>query len=380
MGLGKTAVFLALAAGTALAPSLAQAWTKSYLVNWMAPAFYYGGPPTGGEETLAPDCPTGINPAVDWHQVLVTPYRPKQEVERILNPEHRGQGGAYYEHFGFRGPNGTNVYENPASVPDPGFIEVTGKIAVGFDLDDNPETGFTSPEGVKGIDNAYYKAAGCVSSFRHVRYQALYFKQANDRMRDGYQTAVMVISGEKDPMNDDNVTIGFYGTSDIIVKDANGAPTPDMTFRVDPKNQSIFKGKITNGVIEAVDRPEISIALQVRGQPGMSTLLHKGKMKLETQADGTVRGLIGGYREANRFYAEMGAYGNTGGGGTAEQLSHMSLPGFWYSLRRNADSLPDPKTGVKMGLSVAYDLELIPAFVMTPDNSEPVTVARNFTK
>jgi len=375
----KSSLALALASSV-LTPAAAQAWTRSYLIEWMAPSFYYGAPANGGEETPGSDCPNGINPEMNWKKDLVKSYRSQKEVDTILNPEHRGQGGQYYEHFGFRGPLRDNVYENPTANADPGFVEVSGSIATGFDLDDNPATGFTSPDGVKGVDNAYYRASGCINTFRGVHKNAYFFKSSNDRMRDGERTMLMVVSGDSaDPMNDDNVTIGLYGSKDDIVKDANGAATSDLTFSVDPKHQSVFKGKITGGVLEATDRPLMHFQYSVRGSGERSyTNLFKAKIRLETQADGTMKGMVGGYRKFFDHYAEMASYGQTVGGAIHEQLGHYSLPGWYYSLRRNADGLKDAQSGANMGISTAYDLYLVPAFVMTPDNSAPVRVAEAF--
>jgi hypothetical protein len=42
----------------------------------------------------------------------------------------------------------------------------------------------------------------------------------------------------------------------------------------------------------------------------------------------------------------------------------MDIPGFYYALRHLADADPDPKTGQNQRLSVAWQFEAVPAFVL----------------
>ena len=56
---------------------------------------------------------------------------------------------------------------------------------------------------------------------------------------------VIVVSGEgADPMNDNNVTVGFYVSNDKMVKDGNGNIARDYTFRIAPhaKYEGILPG------------------------------------------------------------------------------------------------------------------------------------------
>jgi len=199
-------------------------------------------------------------------------------------------------------------------------------------------------------------------------------------MRDGERTLLVVLSGEgADPLNDPHVTVGVYSSNDDIVKDANGAATPDMTFRVDPNHQSVFKAKITKGVLEQTERPMIHLQISIRGADERSvTNLFQSKIRLETQADGTMKGIVGGYRPWFEQYRESAMHGQTQSAAINETLGRYSLPGYYYSLRRNADGLKDAATGVNQGISTAYHLYLLPAFVMTPDNASAVKVAQSF--
>jgi len=367
MKMRNTIAALGLAAA-ALSPAAAQAaWTKAFLINWMEPAFYYGGPDTGSAIALGTDCPKGVN-TMDWDKLLITSYRSPQRIAEINNPEYSRP--MFLSHLAFRGPKKENVYENPTSVPDPGLIVVEGKLAEGLDLDDNPNTGFTGLDGTKGVDNAFYKVAGCTDFYRGKHRQAFSNKNVNEQM-SSYMTLVAVISGAgSDPMNDDNV--GIYTSRDQATKDPTGEFTPDYSYRIDPKDQTVFKAKITNGVLEATERPQITVRFSSKRNPArMKTELLNSKVRWEMQPDGTIKGLIAGYRDFRKLYVEMHVSSYIIPAAQTENLGHFSLPGMFYAMRREADGLPDPVTGKNRGLSSVYRVNMIPAFVIAPEGDRP---------
>src|SRR5262245_6875655 len=144
------------------APALCNAstWTRSFAVEWYEAAFYYGA--KEGVADPGSDCPAGTNPENDWRQLLKTSYRTDADIDKILDPENpqRARMG------GIRGPNKENVYEQPWVVPDPQMVGVSGELAYGFDLDANAKTGFRGVAGERGLDNQYYRAAGCWMAWR----------------------------------------------------------------------------------------------------------------------------------------------------------------------------------------------------------------------
>jgi hypothetical protein len=134
--------------------------------------------------------PKGTNSDVDWTKALLIGKRTPADVKKLMDPERRSAGGFDRSFYYLRGPKGENVYTNPTVIKDTGQKDVEGKLALGFDLDGNPNTGgFVSPEGVKGIDNAFYKSSGCWPRFRGVA------SYSNDGMHDGVYTIVLVVSG-----------------------------------------------------------------------------------------------------------------------------------------------------------------------------------------
>lgn len=377
---GRTSGLLFLAALAAPTLASAEPWTRTYVVEWHDLAFLYGGPPDGNGDTPASDCPNGANPANPWKVILKTPWRTDAQVDEILSPEFNHQ--EMYRQFALRGPRRENILEQPTAVPDPGMIEVSGKVADGFDLDDNVRTGgFVSPGGVKGIDNQFYRVAGCIAGMRGPPRTAMWQKQQNDGMHDGDFTIVLVVSGAQDPRNDDDATFGIYLARDPMVKDANGGMARDYSYRIDPnpKFQTVARVRIKDGVIESAAPVEIHMRdFATPASSPKELVLYKGRLRFEMKADGSLSGLVGGYRDWMAFYKGQNGNGQTILGTIHENLWHMSMPAFYYALKRNADGLPDAKTGQNRAISAAYRIDAIPAFVIAPDSAAPVRVARAY--
>jgi hypothetical protein len=356
----------------AAAASAHAEWHRSYVIEWIEPAFYYGA--KEGDSAPGSDCPAGTNPEMDWRKELKTSYRTDDDVAKILNPEKplRPEVG------GIRGPNQENVYEKPWSVPDPGLTPVSGNIAYGFNLDGNLKTGFVGPDGQKGIDNNYYKAAGCWMAWRGPERASHHAKYVMDGMRDGAFTALVIISGQgADPRNDQNVSIGFYTSRDKMVKDANGAIAPDYSFRINPdeRYQSVIKARTRNGVLKSVGPSEV-IMHDAETNPFFQLRLQliKARLRFEEKEDGGMQGLIGGYRSIEDYYSGWAA-----GGAIHELTTHINMPGYWYALRRYADAMPDPVTKQNTYISTAYHLWLVPAYVVAPDSTAVASVAQIYT-
>lgn len=356
----------------ALAPAAAHAaWSKTFVTEWMEPAFYYGA--AEGEVDPGTDCPAGSMPELDWKGVLKTAWRTQAEVDTIMNPE-KPQRTAL---GGIRGPNKENVYAQPWSVPDPGIATVTGTTSYGFDLDDDAKTGFSSPDGrTAGVDNEYYRMAGCWMAWRSPAKSSHHAKYVNDGMRDGVMAIMVVVSGTgSDPANDPNVTVGFYLSNDKIVKDANGAIARDYSFKVDTDQrfQSLIKAKTVNGVVESTERADLKLR-DIETAPFFPAQLklYRGKLRIDIGGDGAAVAMVGGYRPIDDYWSGWAAAGST-----HEATTHINLPGYWYGLHRYADYSP-PEGPAKSAISTAYRLHLTPAFMVTPDAKTQVTQAQLF--
>jgi len=348
-------------------------WTRSFVVEWLEPAFYHGGAP-GDQTGPGTDCPAGTTVRPTWDKMLTTKWRTHADAMFYMDPENRP---LLQRMIRFRGPNYENVWEEPWKAPDMKMPTVSGKIAYGFNLDDSEKTGgFSTPDGVAGIDNGYYKVGGCWASYRGHPRQSQRGIGTNNYMRDGLWTTTIVISGNQDPMNDPDATFAFYEGQEKVTKDATAGLAADATFNIKPnlRTQSIFKVKIKDGVVETQGPSEFRMRDEGwnRGQPDQLRLVH-GKLRFETKPDGTIEGIFGGYRDWKVLYRKQAVNGRD-----TEMNQAIDLPSFYYSLERHADYAPDPKTGKNTMISTAYRMRAVPAFVMTPDGTEVVEVPRPF--
>jgi hypothetical protein len=355
-------------------PASAAPWVRGFVVDNYEPAFYYGG--RSGTEAPGSDCPKGTIPILDYKTVLKTSWRTDAEIAKITKPVSEGGGGERVigpamTHRGFR--SDIDTYVNPFTAPDPGMQQVTGKIAEGFNLDGNANTGgFTSPSGERGIDNAFYRAWGCIMSFRGTPYHAYLSERANDKMLDGLYTIVIRLSGNSDPMNDDHVTFEIAYSPDHVVKDPAGKVLRDVSFRVVKTEQyTKLNARIRNGVLETeqadVRMPAFSWGETSRGE----ALFQKGRVRLNLNKAGGLSGLVGGYRDWRDVYGRD-TFNVPSGGATRETYYHENQIGMYYALKRNADGIPDPKTRRNTAISATFRFTAVPAFVVDPPS--PVAV------
>lgn len=356
---------LALAAPASGAP-----WVRGFAVDNYEPAFYYGGKP-GTTDDPGSDCPKGTNPDNDYKTILKTSWRSADQVNAAVKGvsagfDPNGPTAQLLTYRGFR--KDIETYINPFAAPDPGMQEVTGKIAEGFNLDGNAKTGgFTSPSGEKGIDNAFYRAWGCLMSFRGTPYHAYMSQRANDKMVDGMYTMVMRLSGNGDPMNDDNAILEVGYSPDHLAKDPNGNVLASYSFRIAKTAQySKLRARIHNGVVETEQVADLYVPVFAWAESNRGEAdFHKGKIRLVINADRSASALIGGYRDWRDLYGRD-TFNVPSGGQTRETYTHQNQIAAYYALKRNADGLPDPKTGRNTAISTAFRVTAKPAYVLDP--------------
>jgi hypothetical protein len=337
-------------------------WTKTYVVEWYEPAMYFGG--QGGILDPGTDCPKGSNPEIDWVQVLIKAGYSEAEAKWLRNPANPSRSPVHGQNqMAFRGKDRANVYTHPQTYPDPGLVGVSGAIAEGFDLDGKRSTGFVSPSGEPGVDNNFYRTLGCSKSWRGPPRLSANALGANDAMRNGGWSVVIVVHGAgQDPMNDKQVELGFYMSDDKVVKDGNGEIARDYTFRIKPsKLEATMQAITSNGVIQSTDA---TTEIWLRDPGGTRDLqLLRAQVKLAMQPDGSLTGYVGGYRPWMPIYTAL----VNARGPVVEILSWVELPSVYYALKRNADYSPAGREGVKTHISYAMRVNAIPAFVMAPD-------------
>lgn len=366
---GIAATVLAFSSSQA---ALAAPWTKTYVIEWYESAMHYGG--GEGTTTPGPDCPAGSAPAPDWVKVMTEAGYSREQAEWLRNPANPTRDPINGQAMmAFRGENRQNVYDYPTTTPESGLPAVSGTIAEGFDLDGDAMTGFTGPDGRRGVDNAFYKALGCWKSMRGPARLSDSAKGANDTMREGGWTVLVVVSGQgKDPMNDRNVRIGLYLSGDKIVRDGAGGVASDYTFAIKPdaKLAAFFEGASRRGVITAA-APQ---TVWMRGPDSRELQLAKAKLSLEMKPDGSLSGLVGGYRPWLPIYEGLVA----ARGPVLEALAWVRLPDVYYALRRYADYSPTGPGGDKTYISYAMRVSALPAYVLTPDARATVSGVEPF--
>ena len=378
----------AVALAAAAQPASAAPWQRGFVVATYEYAFRYGGRAgftREGEIEPGSDCQHGssLHFANDKNTeaALKQPFRSKYEIEAISRPPGlemvRGPTITRFQIWNraitYRGwKRGIETYVNPWAAEDPGQPEVTGKISSGFNLDNNSNTGgFVAEDGEQGIDHALYRAWGCDAPWRGDGNATLHLR-ANDKMQGGLYTMVIRVSGNKDPMNDDNAIVEIGYSPDKITKNARGDVAADYSYRIVKSEQyTKLKAKIRNGVVETEQVEELHlprIAWWYNHVGGAN--LHKGKIRLEIGAGGNAKGLIGGYRDWRELYTENTFSQDGGQQGIREHEDHVAL---YYALKRNADGIPDSKTGEKTGISSTYRITAMPAYVV--DSEKPVGIA-----
>jgi len=380
---------IGLMSAAAVLPAEAAPWTRGYVVGNYDPAWLYGGKPgftREGQLEPGADCPRGSTEPgadLDYHALFsATPWRNAKEVENIVNPpgydtvnNYLGHKHLWQEHeLTYRGyAKNINSYMNPWTAEDPGQPQVTGKIALGFDLDRNANTGgFSGVNGEKGVDNGLYRAWGCIQAFRGRDFTAALTQRANDKMLEGLYSVVIRLSGNKSPDNDDDVTMEIGYSPDKILKDSDGVGS-GYSYRL-PKTEmySKMKATIRNGVVESAQVAEIHMPNVAWNIGNFRDADFKdGKIRLEIDKAGNLYGIVGGYRDWRDLYFENV---EAQGGATSETVYHQNSLGMYYAIKRNADNRPDPKTGQNMFISTAYRFVGRPAFVLDTDKTLGITV------
>ena len=375
---------IGLMAGAAM-PAAAAPWVRGYVVGQYEYAFRYGGRADftrGAEIEPGVDCPHGASThfANDVNTKVAVQrqkFRSQQEINWIAKPPGLDDVRApvltrfhiWNRAVAYRGyKRGIETYVNPWAAEDPGQPQVTSRIGDGFDLDGKIKSAdFVSPDGEKGIDNNLYRAWGCDAPWRGNGNATLDLR-ANDKMQDGLYTMVIRVSGNKDPMNDNNVTLEIGYSPDKLVKDARGGIAVDYSYRILQTAQyTKLKAKIKNGVVETeqvenLHSPRIAWFYDQTGDANFS----KGKVRLNMSPDGlSANGLLAGYRDWRELYTENTFAQDGGQQGIREHEDHVSL---YYALRRNADGIYNPKTGKNDGISSVYRIKLASAYVVDPEN------------
>lgn len=320
---------------------------RSFVLSWFAPI----------ADAAENQCPQmNRKPTQDEYFALMPPERAAQQRAALA-----AGGGANTVVLPYRGPDEMNVILLPGIVADPGFETPKAEVVRGFDLDGKGSSAmhpdFVSPDGRKGIDNQLFALLGCIEGWRRRGFLPMI---GNELRRAGGLSILVDISGIDDPRNDNEVFVTLLYSADPMKRDGSSKIVlPDYTFRPNPNPEfsqdfARFKGKLVDGVIMTDSLPLVTM----HEGPASTWSLFNARMRIELLDDGTMKATLGGYRDWRQLLAmaffQASDYENTIG---------FNAPSMYNAARRAADGLPDPETGTLNGLSAAYEMEGVPAFI-----------------
>ena len=348
---------LGLAAGGGTTVAAKNGDTKSFLITRSALAFNY--------DDMDVDCPTGFELTTEeGFLATLTPA----ERERLLLPENAEEYGHKWRNEYVSGPGGENVCNNPKSFltdpRHPAYRGVQASSAPGLNLDGTAD-GRATPNscshekfgGLSGdaaVDNQLYRALGCSKSWRLQ-------PDSGGRYFDSY---LIEVRGLDNARNDDHVEVGIYSTDDVSMRSQTGEHLPNQSFRVtlNPRWRTETQGQIIDGLLvtDVIDEMYLRWRIPLTGAFGQASEFefHDVRFRVSLQKDGTVKGILGGYRPIDNIatrYRCCKSAATAGNNNCAAE--HKTLVAM-------ADGFPDPVTGMCTMISTAQNVEGIPAFVV----------------
>ena len=271
-----------------------------------------------------------------------------------------------YEYHASDGPKGENLCRTPWVVADPGMNLVEGGFAYGMDLDGGQPScrhaEFTGPKGEPGIDNQLYRLLGCIKGYQPNEAAETYHMNA---YKVGERTTLIEVTGLDDKRNDPDVQVAVMLSPDLPPLAANGTALHNASLRVTDKAQyrNQLHGKIVDGVLTT--EPQ-DLRLPMTSGPLVTSeyLIKAARLRLELQPDGSLKGMLAGYFDTEKFFEQISMPGTRDGAvkGGATNFGY-SCPGLWYALQRLADGNPDA-SGKCTSISTAFRVEAVPAFVI----------------
>jgi hypothetical protein len=316
-------------------------------------------------------CPTGTAPRLREAYLRTLP---EPEQTRLKLKENEAELTRLWQSYAF-GPNGTNVCSQPQIFNHAPYPGVQSKYGLGLDLDSGRQSAdscahdaFQSPAGEQGIDNQEYRAMGCTLEMRGADGQGgdalTGMKQFHS---SGEWTQVILLKGVNSLVDDPDVEVIYANTADRPSVDSKGAFLRNVSFTVNDtgtRHRNVLHGRIMNGVL-TTDPAEIRLA-QTWGQGGARDIrgnrsqyhYQKGRLRLEFQPDGTLRGFVGGYRSIFDVIISP----SLGGAGSA-LVAGIDCAAQYAALAKYADGMRDPRTGKCTAVSSAMRIGAVPAFV-----------------
>ncbi|MGE3335957.1 MAG: hypothetical protein AB7I36_20140 [Rhodospirillaceae bacterium] len=250
------------------------------------------------------------------------------------------------------------------------FHEAGGKISKGLNLDGRVDADdFTSPDGVKGVDNQLHRAIGCIANYRAPD-GSFYMFELQDLRGLNFNRTLIELTDVDDLVNDPDVTLKTYRGLDSLLNDASGAIFPGGTQRVDGRFakdfEQTFRGKIVDGVL-TTEAKDLVLPWSGVFDTNSIQVLRGAKFELRV-GQKEAQGVIGAYVDIDAFRTHL----NTTWSTHHQSYGQTSSPSLSRAIRRLADGVPDAKTGTMTGISAAIDVQFAQVYLVHP----PKRVAR----
>lgn len=356
---------VAIAHPAELPPAPARGRTKVTVLTWMAEAV----------DANPQQCPKmNAKPPQEAYYRYLSPERAAEQRKALAGK------GVDANLMQFRAPGELNATMLPGTVADTGHAEPVADIVPGLNLDGDDGSGkaprgirkhrnFIAPWGEKGIDNQLFLVEGCVEGRRRNGFLPLI---SNDMRASGELSILIRVSGIDDDRNDDEVAVDFLYSRDGMKRVGPAKVLlSDYTYRVsdninDTQHFARFRGRIVDGVVvtEPLDQ------LGLHSSNTAASTVYRPRMRLQFKPDGSMKGLLGGYRDWREYIAN--AFSQKG---QYEATIGFDSAGMYQAIRRAADGLQDAETGEYLGISAAWDLEGISAYI-PPEQQATLAAAR----
>jgi len=253
------------------------------------------------------------------------------------------------------------------------YREVKGKIGLGLNLDGKVgPNDFTSPDGVRGIDNELYRAIGCTRLFRGPDGTYAHFTEMWVREM-GFNRILVELTNVDSLENDDQVVVTLYRGKDRLITDASGANiiaggSNRVEDRFSKRFTKTLKGKIENGVL-ITEPTHIDWVWSVFfDHPGYYAL-KDARIQLNLDSRGeSAEGLVAGYVDLDTFYQQLVRAWST----HHSSYGGLSQPSLYRALHRLADGAPNEK-GVNTAISSAIGVKFVQVFIEHPDQQVATT-------
>ena len=232
-----------------------------------------------------------------------------------------------------------------------------GDVVEGFDLDGHVSAAgdragcrqgdFTSPAGVRGVDNQVARLLPIVDSMTGGAFDGLIQSSVNS----GQLLAAVALDGVDSLRDDDCVTLTFYRVTGMPFVGGDMRIDPDQTFDVDRAHPPArVPARIRGGVLstDAFELPFPVAALDAR----FTLDLRGARVRARVMPDGSLTGVVGGGIVVQTFGETIERFG------IGAELQRILLT----TLRLMADLAPDAG-GTCRQISVGLRFEARPAFI-----------------